>query len=193
MAECPVNASQHLSVLISIILGLGLRELLLGARSTLIAGWPATDRMARIMLNVLAVSIFIVLVQFWWFLFIIVSSEIWQNNFFEFLLALLRPIFLFIAAASVFPPADTEDVEDYYFRNRRLIYIPLILFEILNLLEFHKYVGMKGIGTQLFHLAFITLAITLTISQKIRLHLFLLCAMLVLLVAFIFLFSLDLV
>jgi hypothetical protein len=188
-----MNASQHLSVLISIIVGLGLRELLLGARTALTEGWPDTDRMVRAMLIALAISIFIVLVQFWWFLFIIVSSEIWQNNFFEFLLALVRPIFLFIGAASVFPPADTEDVEKYYFRNRKLIYVPLILFEILNLSEFRRYAGMEGIGTQLFHILFITLATILAISQKIRLHFFLLCAILVLLIAFISLFSLNLV
>lgn len=187
-----MKASQHLAVLVSIILGLGLRELLLGARNTLMTGWPKADRAAQATLGVLALFLFIVIVQFWWFLFVIVRTEVWQENFFSFLVTLARPILLFVAAASVFPPLDSGDVQEHYLRNRYMIYVPLALFDTINLAEFSVHVGLAQISPLIFHVVFIALCVLLAASRRIMVHLALLSAMLPLAVAFILLFSLTL-
>lgn len=103
----------YLSVLISIVLGLGLTELLSNVHRLI----QARDRVAFHWLPLLwSGIIFVVLVQWWWAAFGLHRQLAW--NFFFFLLILLIPVLLYLAAASVLPaiePERTVDLRAYYF------------------------------------------------------------------------------
>jgi hypothetical protein len=103
----------YLSVLISIVLGLGLTELLSNVHRLI----QARDRVTFHWLPLVwSGLIFVVLVQWWWAAFGLHRQLEW--NFFFFLLILLIPVLLYLAAASVLPTIEPEqeyDLRTYYF------------------------------------------------------------------------------
>ena len=103
----------YLSVLISIVLGLGLTELLSNVHRLI----QARDRIKFHWLPLLwSGLIFVMLVQWWWAAFGLHRELEW--NFFFFLLILLIPVLMYLAAASVLPTVEPEqeyDLRTYYF------------------------------------------------------------------------------
>ena len=103
----------YLSVLISIVLGLGLTELLSHVHRLV----QARDRVTIHWLPLLwSVLIFVMLVQWWWAAFGLHRQVEW--NFFVFLLILITPVLMYLAAASVLPTIEPEkeyDLHAYYF------------------------------------------------------------------------------
>lgn len=108
---------EYLSVLISIVLGLGLAELLSSARSLV----RDRDRVRFHWLPLAwSVLVFVVLVQWWWAAFGFRDRMEW--NFFAFLLILLVPVLLYLVAALALPNGDDggrEDLRGYYFEHHR--------------------------------------------------------------------------
>lgn len=106
----------YLSVLISIVLGLGLTELLSNVHRLI----QARDRVTFHWLPLLwGGIIFVALVQWWWAAFGLHRQLEW--NFFFFLLILLIPVLMYLAAASVLPTVEAEqtvDLRTYYFAIR---------------------------------------------------------------------------
>ncbi|MES2176897.1 MAG: hypothetical protein V4550_03445 [Gemmatimonadota bacterium] len=108
---------EHLSVLISIVLGLGLAHML----TTLHELIQARARVRVYWLSIVwFVLIFISLIEWWWASFALRTTLKW--NFFYFLFILLSPISMYLAAAFVLP-TDSErddriiDLREYYFSN----------------------------------------------------------------------------
>jgi hypothetical protein len=108
---------EYLTVLISIILGLGITQLLGGLgrllqdRARVRMYWPA----------VVWVCVLLLLhVQTWWAMFGLRSLESW--TFLAFLLVLLQPVVLFMLAALVLPDGRAESDRDlranYYAQSR---------------------------------------------------------------------------
>lgn len=185
-----MNSAQHLLVLMSIILGLGIRELLVGGRSAAVSRTRAELSILPFLAGIL---VLIAVVQFWWYLFIVANRGVWSGNFFLFAGTLLRPALLFLSAASVFPnPGRREDISAHYFDNRGFIYMPLAIFEMQNLVESTLSLGTIGHPAHLFHLLFIGGAICLAVSANRRLHLWLVTILLLLSIIFIAAFSLRL-
>jgi len=91
----------YLSVLISIVLGLGVTELLAGVQRLVHAR-------ERVRFHWLSLTwsglVFVTLVQWWWAAFGFRHRTDW--DFCSFLLILLVPVLLYLAAALVLPPAD---------------------------------------------------------------------------------------
>ena len=111
----------HLSVLISIILGLGLTHLL-SAFSRLV---PERKRISFYWLSFLwAVLIFVSQVQWWW------SSYGWRAqtewNFFSFLYLLLTPVSMYLSAVLVLPKVKSKghfNMKDYYFSTHQWLFL----------------------------------------------------------------------
>lgn len=185
-----MNSSQHLLVLMSIILGLGIRELLVGGRAAAVGRRRADLNVLPFLAGVL---VLIAIVQFWWYLFIVANRGVWAGNFFLFAATLLRPALLFLSAASVFPPPGSrEDIVLHYFRNRGFIYVPLAIFEAQNLLESAANLGTFLHPAHLFHMLFTAGTVALAVTSSERLHKFLLPLGLLLSAVFIAAFSLKL-
>ena len=79
-----MNVSEHLLVLVSIIIGLAITDLLTSVRQLVRA-----RRRVRLHWLPLATAgiLFLWLVQHWWAFFWIVQAELWASNSFAFLLA----------------------------------------------------------------------------------------------------------
>jgi hypothetical protein len=111
---------EYLAVLISIVLGLGVTELLAGLQRLA----HARERV-RFHWLPLAWSglVFVTLVQWWWAAFGLRHQGEW--NFFSFLLVLLVPVLLYLAAALVLPAERHEgrcDLREHYFGIHRLFF-----------------------------------------------------------------------
>lgn len=121
---------EHLAVLISIILGLGLTQLLMGVYRLV----QARDRVKLYWLPVLwAVLLFISQIEWWWASYGLRGETVW--NFFYFLFILLSPVSLFLAAAFVLPEVEPEksyDLRTYYYDNRLWLFMVLALSPALD-------------------------------------------------------------
>jgi hypothetical protein len=99
-----MDAFSYLSVLISIILGLGVTHLLSGVgriierRDRVAPYWPAF---------VWAAVLFILHVQTWWVMFGLRAYQGW--TFGAFLVVLVQPAVLYLLAVLVFPPGVGDD------------------------------------------------------------------------------------
>jgi hypothetical protein len=107
---------EHLSVLISIILGLGLTHLLTSVHRLV----QARERVRVYWLPLLWVAlIFVSQIEWWWASFALRDAAVW--NFFYFLFVLLSPVTLFLSAAFALPelePGERYDLREYYYGNR---------------------------------------------------------------------------
>ena len=107
---------EHLAVLISIVLGLGLTQLLLSAHRLV----QARERVTFYWLPVAwAAILFVSLIEWWWASFALRTETVW--NFFYFLFILLSPVSLYLAAAFALPeiePGTRYDLRAYYYGNR---------------------------------------------------------------------------
>lgn len=124
----------YISVVLSVIIGLGLSHLLQGyvelvqARGNVRFYWIHT---AWTLLT------FVGIVFLWWSIYGLHTLRVW--NFPSFLLLLLEPVLMFIAAAFLVPRRkdDNEsiDLRVHYFQNRRGIFGAYTLFVLLLMLQ----------------------------------------------------------
>lgn len=98
-----MKTSEYLSVLVSIIIGLGVSQVLSGVANLLV------DR-RRVRFDwawcVAVVLIFLANVQFWWSTFSVGDAV--ATNFFSFVFFLLSPIALYLAAVVILPDFEGE-------------------------------------------------------------------------------------
>jgi hypothetical protein len=121
---------EHLSVLISIILGMGIAHLLWSVH--LLVQARARVRFHWLPLTWCAL-VFVSLVQWWWGSFDMRTRQDW--NFFYFLFVLLRPVVAYLSAAFVLPtlePGSPVDLRQYYFANRQWLFSLLAAGNLLD-------------------------------------------------------------
>lgn len=184
-----MSSSQHLLVLISLILGFGIRELLVSGRAALVER-PSGE--LHLLPFAVGLLVMVVIIQFWWYLFIVAGRQSWDDNFFLFALTLLRPALLFISAASVFPaPGNSTNLVDHYLQNRKFIALPLGLYEGLNLAESATNLGTVLHPAHVFHVAFIVISLCLAFARSQRVHQFIVAVIFLLTSIFIANYSLT--
>jgi hypothetical protein len=127
-----VTPFEHLTVLISIVIGMGLAHLLTTAHELV-------QVRARVKLYWLPVVwfvlIFIALVEWWWAIFALRTAVKW--NFFYFLFILMSPVTQYLAAAFVLPDDserghDVIDLRRYYFDNSAWLFGTLAVSPALD-------------------------------------------------------------
>ena len=111
-----VTPFEHLTVLVSIVLGLGLTHLL----SSLHRVIQASRHVRLYWLSLVwVVLIFVSQIEWWWAIF--AQRQNMQWNFFYFLFVLLSPVSLYLASAFALPdiePGESYDLREYYYDNR---------------------------------------------------------------------------
>jgi hypothetical protein len=121
---------EHLSVLISIVLGLGMAHLLASVHKLV----QARARVRWYWLPLLWTAlIFITQVEWWWAIFSFEEKVQW--NFFYFFFVLLSPVTLYLAAAFVLPDVDqgeTTDLRVYYYQTHRAFFAMVALGPVLD-------------------------------------------------------------
>lgn len=127
-----MSTQEYLSVLVSIVLGLGLTHLLSGFGRLIVERhrvrfyWVSLAQ---------ALIVFIATVQFWWST--LDYGEEVQSNFFAFLFFLLSPIVLYLLTVLVIPDLEGESedavsLRDHYYSVRPWYFALGILLPVLN-------------------------------------------------------------
>lgn len=127
-----VDAFEYLSVLISIVLGLGITQLLLG-----FSRWLEHRRTFKPYGPAIAWAGFLLLVhvQTWWAMYGLRLYADW--NFLQFSVVLLQPILLFLLAVLVFPgPSAAEhDLRRNFFAQRPWFFGLFVALLVVSLLK----------------------------------------------------------
>jgi hypothetical protein len=125
-----MSAFEHLSVLISIVIGMGMAHLLISVQRLV----QARARVATYWLPITwTVLIFITLIEWWWASFSFRDRSDW--NFFYFLFILASPITLYLAAAFVLPWAEegkSYNLRDHYYSTRKFFFLLVATGPVLD-------------------------------------------------------------
>ncbi|MES1210820.1 MAG: hypothetical protein ABUL63_00670 [Acidobacteriota bacterium] len=157
----------YLAVLISIILGLGITQLLSGfarwieQRSAFRAFGPSILWTATLL---------VVHIQTWWSMFGMRNHPDW--TFVQFCLVLLQPIVLYLLAALVLPSSTSElDLKANYFGQRRWFFSLLVLLLTVSLLKYLALEGRLPDATNLaFHVALALLSAVGIATENLTVH-----------------------
>lgn len=124
---------EFVTVLISIILGLGITQIMSGV-ADLIHQW---EKVKLYWVHGLwVVLVFVLHVQQWWLTWELRMILPWRLPFFLF--EILYPINLFILARILFPLANESaevDLQIFYFRNYKKFFLMLIILSTLSAIE----------------------------------------------------------
>lgn len=135
---------EFVTVLISIILGLGITQIMSGV-ADLIHQWKSVRLYWPHLLWIILV--FILHVQDWWLLYQLKGVAAWQLPLF--LMLVLYPISLFILARILFPMSSdsaSTDMRVYYLENYRKLFFMVMVLAVLSAAEniiFHG-LGVEG-------------------------------------------------
>lgn len=176
-----MNTAEYLSVLVSIIVGLGLSHLL-GSVGKLLS----RRRRVRVYAPsvVTSVVVFLAHVQFWWGSF--EFGRRIESNFFAFLVFLLTPILLYLIAVLVLPGLDQDDsgevsLRDHYYEARPWFYGLSAAIPVATAV---RNAGVQGDALwnqdRPFELAFFLIALAGALTGSERVHRILPFAMLAL-------------
>jgi len=159
---------EHLSVLISIVLGLGLTQLLTNVHRLVQAG----RRVRLYWLTILWTAlIFVSQIEWWWASFALRHDTVW--NFFYFLFLLLSPVSLYLAAAFVLPEFESErtyDLRVYYYDNRGWLFAMLALSPALDAVRRAVQAGSARDFGALSNAVSAVLLAALAVSRRAWLH-----------------------
>jgi hypothetical protein len=163
-----VEQFEYLAVLISIVLGLGITQLLSGFGRWL----EQRDTFRAYAPSILWAAILLVLhVQTWWSMFSLRHQPSW--TFLQFSVVLLQPIILFLLTTLVLPSAMSPrpDLRANYFAQRTWFFG---LIAVLLLVSLLKDIAMSGVlpdaPNLAFHTLFIVLSATAMIVERERIH-----------------------
>lgn len=158
-----ISAFEYVTVLISIILGLGITQILTGIADLI----HQSNRVKLYWPHLLWVFIILVLhVQEWWVTYELKDFQLWRLP--TFLFVMIYPIILFILARLLFPFGFQEgviDLKEFYFENYRKIFLFGASLPILAILD---GVLIRGIDlpSQLIKFLFPVLLLYICIRKK---------------------------
>jgi hypothetical protein len=149
---------EYLTVLVSIIVGLGLSHLLETAARLI----QMRDRIRLFGPTLLWMGLLFVLqIQIWWAAFEWQSSGTW--TFFPFLLFLALPIGAYLLSVLLVPDLDEPegtDLKASYFANRRWFFAVLALLPVLSLIHEQMHAGfIQQDADAAFRLGFVAVAL----------------------------------
>lgn len=160
---------EHLLVLLSIIVGLGIAELLSSVHHLL-------DPRARVRWHWLpliwAVLVLMNIVHWWWAMFDLARTEA-PPNYFGLLLILLSPITLYLTATTVLPrlePGDEVDLERFYISNRRRLFGLVTLYVLLAWIPSVLGGRAEPLGQHVMRTASVAAFLILMRTANLRVH-----------------------
>jgi hypothetical protein len=164
-----VDAFSYLSVLLSIIIGLGLTQVLTASgrlirhRERVRAYWPSL---------VWAAVLLLIFVQAWWAMFGMRRHTDW--TFFTFLMVLLQTVTLYMMAAVVLPEEVDEagvDLRAYYERQRGWLFGFLLATLVVSVVKDVALTGaLPGPANLGFHAFLAGAAVSAIVVRRARYH-----------------------
>jgi len=163
-----MSAFDYLSVLLSIILGLGITQILtalgrlIRQRERVVGYWPAW---------LWSLNLLLIHVQMWWAMFELRDRPEW--TFLAFGVVLLQPVVLYMAAALVLP-ADDDDrlyLREHYHRQAPWLFGFLVALGITSVLKDLALDGALPQALNLgFHAIFIFVSTLAAVVRDPRVH-----------------------
>ena len=139
-----MEAFGYVSVIFSVVIGLGLSHLLTG----LVELFKARARVTFYWLHLLWVALmFVGHIFLWWTMWNLRLLGNW--NFFSFLLLLLAPILLYVAASLLIPtvkPSGVIDLRASFYENRQAFFVVNAAFTVLMSAENWLLTGRMSPG-----------------------------------------------
>ena len=179
-----MNVFEFLLVIVSIVLGLGITELLTGfvriLRGELVAG------------KLHALWMFVILqtqVQLAWGLWGLRAKAEWQYP--EFLLLLLAPVLLYLTAAVIFPSvASGDSLDSHLIRRRRPFFLLLAGYVLVTgLFSWLLFDEELTLASAITRIPAVAILVALAITDRPRVHLVLGLVVLALQLWFTYLFT----
>ncbi|GHN03185.1 hypothetical protein WSM22_46740 [Cytophagales bacterium WSM2-2] len=164
-----INAFEYVTVFISIILGLGVTQILTGIadlvhqKERVKVYWPHT---------VWVLLALILHVQEWWVIFELRTFERWRLP--TFLFIMLYPTVLFILARLLFPFGYSEgaiDLKEFYYKNYRKIFLFVSILAMLSILDnliMRQYVIEDLVGPSVVFISFSSVALIKSKKQWVH-------------------------
>jgi hypothetical protein len=128
-----ISPFEYITVLISIILGMGITEILSSVGNVIL-------RWERVKLywphSVLVLLVFVFHFQEWWVVFELRSYQYWRLP--VFLFTILYPVNLYILARILFPqkyPPKGTSLKKFYFNNCKRIFLFIFSLAVLSILD----------------------------------------------------------
>jgi hypothetical protein len=154
---------EYVIVLISIILGMGITQLISGLASIILRWenikiyWPHT---------IIILLVFVLHIQDWWATYELNSFQHWRLP--TFLFIILYPVNLYILARILFPIRWTGspiDLKKFYFANFRKIYLIMIFLPLHSILDNH-FIGGYAFEDQLLQLLLICVLVSVVVFNR---------------------------
>jgi hypothetical protein len=164
-----MTPSEHLLVLFSIVLGVGLTVLLSNFHNLI---HPATRTKWHWLPAWWAINVFVSLV-FWWWTMSFFGQLDQVPNFFGIMLILLGPVLLYLLASSVLPdiqPGATVDLREFYFQNRRRYFTLASLFTVVWWIQVPLFGWKVPVAQHLWAAAALLLVFTLSRTSNMKVH-----------------------
>lgn len=179
-----MDAFSYLSVLLSIILGLGITQLLTGLGQQI----QHRRRVRRYgPALVWAVLLLLVHVQTWWTMFELRAQEAW--TFAAFLVVLLQPVVLYLLSALVLPDVgqgEAVDLRAHYYAQARWFFGLFAALLVVSLVKDLVLRGALPVALNVaFHVVFLAMAGVGAFSRREGVHRALAAATVLLLSAYI--------
>jgi hypothetical protein len=157
-----ISAFEYVTVLISIILGLGITQILTG-----IAGlFHKSEKVKLYWPHILWVGFVLILhIQEWWVTYELKNYQPWRLP--TFLFIMLYPVNLFVLARMLFPTSlkgKRIDLKSFYLKNYRKIFLLFIASAILSVL-YNLFMLHLGFETQILQFLLILTFTIVTIRQ----------------------------
>jgi hypothetical protein len=128
-----MESFQHISTLISIVIGLGLTQILTNVNALI----KERERVTFYWLSLYwASGTFLLQVQWWWGIYRTRQVESWDFFFFVFLI--LNPISMYLASGTILPkvlPDQRYDLREHYYGNRRWFFLLMACNPLLDILR----------------------------------------------------------
>lgn len=156
---------EYITVLISIVLGMGITQLVSGFAAIVIRWervkiyWPHL---------VLCILMFVLHIQDWWATYELVNFNQWRLP--TFLFFILYPVNLYILTRILFPVrwsfSKVNDLKEFYLLNFRKIYLFMIFLPIHSIIDNHFISGYEFIDQIPQLLVLITLVMVAVSNKK---------------------------
>ncbi len=157
-----ISPFEYVTVLISIILGMGITQLISGITNVVVRWesvktyWPHT---------VLVLLIFIIHIQDWWATYELNSFQYWRLT--TFLFIILYPVNLYMLARILFPIrwGTATDLKKFYLENYRKIYLFMTFLPLHSIIDNH-FIGGYEFEDQILQIAVLLLLIAVIVLNK---------------------------
>ncbi len=141
-----ISAFEYVTVLISIILGIGITQILTGIANL----YQKIEKVKFYWPHILWISFVLTLhIQEWWVTYELKSYQPWRLP--TFLFIMLYPINLFLLAKMLFPTrlkGKQIDLKIFYFKNYRRIFLLFVTSAILSM-AYNIFILEYALGTQI--------------------------------------------